>query len=113
MCLLITEDTHFLFLGVDQLFVIPVLQLPGGLGGWDGGVEDEKFPATLCCLRGKEELKRSCGFFLVMNSSTFSIVQCSVDLGVLLIPADTKYNMTSGQCFLLCNTEQFPVESCV
>lgn len=46
--------THLLFLSVDQLFVIPVLQFTGSLGGWHGGVEDEELSATFCCLEGRE-----------------------------------------------------------
>lgn len=49
--------THFLFLGVDQLLVVPVLQLAGGLGRRHGGVEDEELPAALGCLEVEKKKK--------------------------------------------------------
>lgn len=41
---------HLFFLCVYQLLVVPVLQFPRGLGGGDGGVEDEQLAAAFCCL---------------------------------------------------------------
>lgn len=46
--------THFLLLGVHQLFVIPVLQFARSLGGGHGGVEDEELSTALCCLQMTE-----------------------------------------------------------
>lgn len=43
--------THLLFFSVDQLFVVPVLQFAGRLGGGHGGVENEELPAAFCCLK--------------------------------------------------------------
>lgn len=43
--------THFLFLRVDQLFVIPVFQFARSLSGGHGGVKDEELSTALCCLQ--------------------------------------------------------------
>lgn len=39
--------THLLLVRVDQLLVVPVPQLPGGLGRGQGGVEDEQLPGAV------------------------------------------------------------------
>lgn len=48
------KATHFLFVSVDQLFVIPVLQFARSLSSGHGGVEDEELSTTFCCLEGRE-----------------------------------------------------------
>lgn len=61
--------THLLLVRVDQLLVVPVPQLPGGLGRGQGGVEDEQLPGAVGGLqrsrrphfRDQQVLSRHCG----------------------------------------------------
>lgn len=44
------QRSDLLFLRVDQLFVVPVLQFARSLGRGHGRVEDEEFSAAFCSL---------------------------------------------------------------
>lgn len=48
------KETHFFFVCVNQLFVVPVLQFARSLGSGHGGLEDEELSATFCCLQDGE-----------------------------------------------------------
>lgn len=50
--------THFLFFGVDQLFVVSVLQFARSLGSGHGGVENKELSTAFCCLTGDSDEER-------------------------------------------------------
>lgn len=54
------QATYLLFVGVDQLFVIPVLQFARSLGSGHGRLEDKELAATFCSLEERKDLSKVC-----------------------------------------------------
>lgn len=58
----VTAPRYLLFVCVNQLFVVSVLEFSRCFCSRQGGMEDEKLPRALCCLKATHKMSGCCDF---------------------------------------------------
>lgn len=58
----VNTPRYLLFVCVNQFFVVSVLEFSRCFCSRQGGMEDEKLPRALCCLKATHKMSGCCGF---------------------------------------------------